>query len=343
MKYLLFITLLLSTVLSGISFADPPATLALQDLIKRPDLWPDTITLQQDLQFNSGAVVHKGDKATVLNFDGTRVVLQVGKILFASKPEDCGLLDAANQAWTALTPAQRAIDPTTLAADPSLWPDKVTVIEDITCNYGKLAPGTEVQLISYSSAGVLIVWPNGTGRLSMNLDGTDLIKRARLRVLMDPDKRPSRLAPVLQSIMVDSDGKPYQDPKLDDKKIFAFYFGAGWCQPCRDFSPALVSYATDAMTKYPQLQVVLMDRDPQVDQMLAYMKDEKMLFPAVPMKTVDQTPFISKYEAQIIPELVIVDRFGKVLADNDDHNGNRGDPADTIKQLDKILAAQQVN
>lgn len=39
-----------------------------------------------------------------------------------------------------------------------------------------------------------------------------------------------------------------------------------------------------------------------------------------------------------IPQLIIVDRFGNILASNDDHPGNRGDPKDTIGALDQLLA-----
>jgi hypothetical protein len=65
-----------------------------------------------------------------------------------------------------------------------------------------------------------------------------------------------------------------------------------------------------------------------------------MPFPGVPPAAVGKSSILMDYLAQMIPQLVIIDRFGRVLACNDDHHGNRGDPKDTIGQLDSLLKAQ---
>ena len=140
--------------------------------------------------------------------------------------------------------------------------------------------------------------------------------------------------------MVDADGHPYRYEHLDDKKFFAFYFGANWCAPCHAFSPDFVKFADEALPKHPELAIVLMSNDPQPGPMLAYMKEEKMPFPAVPQTVLLQSSLLSSYAAQMIPHLIVVDRFGKVLATSDDASGNRSDPKDTIDALTKLLAAQ---
>ncbi len=256
-----------------------------------------------------------------------------------AKPEDCGLLDAANQAWSALTPAQRAIDPDSLAADPSLWPIQVTTTAPISCNFGKLPLGTEVVVLSVTSAGTDIAWPKSANGLNVGFDCTNAIDAARQLALVDPDQRPSRIAAALEGIMVDADGRPYHYDHPGDKKFFAFYFGASWCAPCHAFSPDFVKFLDDALPRHPELAAVLLSNDQQPDQMLAYMKEEKMPFPAVPLSDLNRSRLLSSYAAQMIPQLVIVDRFGKVLASNDDNHGNRGDPKDTIDALGKLLAA----
>lgn len=93
------------------------------------------------------------------------------------------------------------------------------------------------------------------------------------------------------------------------------------------------------MPRPPELAVLLLSNDEQPDQMLAYMKKEKMPFPAVPLKDLNQSSLLSSYAAKMIPHLVIVDRFGRVLASNDDDHGNRVDPKDTIDALSKLLTA----
>jgi nucleoredoxin len=320
--------------------AAAPETFLLPDLVNRPDRWPAAVTFQRDIKFNNGAVVHQGDKLRVVRFDGSRVLLIApGNLRFMATVQDCGLLDAANQAWAALTPAQRAVDPDSLAADRSLWPLRVAATTGINCKFGKLPAGTEVGLLGVSSQGADIAWPNSPDRVTVDFGSTDVMARARQLALIDPNKRASRIAAALQGILVDADGKACHDEHLGDKKIFALYFGASWCAPCRAFSPDFVKFLDDALPRHPELAVVLLSNDQQPDQMLAYMKDEKMPFPAVPLKDWTQSSLLSGYAAEMIPQLVIVDRFGKVLASNDDNHGNRGDPKDTIDALGKLLTA----
>jgi hypothetical protein len=113
MKPITFSVVALAGLLcNALALADapaPPDTLTLQDLVNRPDHWPPSVTLQRDFNFNNGAVARQGDKATIILYNGNQLVLDTGKnIRFAVKPEDCDLLNAANQYWSGLTPAQRA-------------------------------------------------------------------------------------------------------------------------------------------------------------------------------------------------------------------------------------------
>jgi hypothetical protein len=319
--------------------AAPPDVLSLADLANRPDRWPETVTLQKDFTFANGAM-HKGDKVHPARFDGAHLVVATpAGMSFSAEPGDCGLLDAANQAWTALTPAQRAVEPESLAADPSLWPLRVSTTAPISCKFGKLGVGTEVGLRGVSGKGAEIGWPDSPNWVNVDFAGTDLIGRARQLVLVEPAKRPSRIAAALHGVLVDSEGKAYPDDKLADKQIFALYFGANWCAPCHEFSPVLVKFLNDAMPKHPELAAVLLSNDDRPDQMLAYMTSERMPFPAVPLKDLNRSAVLSGFSARTIPHLVIVDRFGRVLASNDDDHGHRTDPEDTLGELTKRLEA----
>jgi thiol-disulfide isomerase/thioredoxin len=342
MKIIGVIGLALLGLISGTCMADaPPDTLTLADLVNHPDRWPATVTIGRDFQFQNGAVVHAGDKAQVKRFDGTHVGLAVGKIQFLANPEDVGFLDAANQAWAALTPVQRAVDATSLQADMTLWPVQVAVTQDITSQFGRLAAGTQVSLLNLSKQGALIAWPNSPNRINLDCNMTDVVNRARQLVPVDPSQRPSRVAAALENIMVDSDGKPYHDANLNDKKYFALYFGAGWCPPCQQFSPALVAYANKTLPQHPELMMVMLSDEHQPADMFPYMKSENMPFPAVPVTQLRQSYILTNFAADtpMIPHVVIVDRFGKVLAANADGQGNLTDATDTLAQLDKLLNA----
>jgi thiol-disulfide isomerase/thioredoxin len=343
MRHFLVIGLLIlglnSIGLAAETPAAPPDTLILKDLVNRPDRWPTTVNIPHDFHFSNGAVVQAGDKARVAHFDGSLVLLiSSNNVRFAAKPDDVGLLDAANQAWSALTPAQRAIDPESLAADQSLWPVQVKVIVDINSSFGKMRAGTAVSVIAVTPKGPKLGWPNTPNQITVPFDTTDIFETARNLALIDPSKRPSRIAAALENIMVDADGKPFHDDHLQDKQIFALYIGAGWCPPCRAFSPDFVAFLNDAMPKHPELAAVFLSEDRQLGDMYAYMKDEKMPNPAVTPDEFKRSALLLSYAAEIIPELVIVDRSGKILACNDDFHGNRADLKDTIAQLGQLLA-----
>jgi nucleoredoxin len=298
----------------------------------------------RDFNFNNGAVAHQGDKATIIVFNGNQLVLDTGKnIRFAVKPEDCDLLNAANQYWGGLTPAQRAVDPNSLVADVSIWPMQVKATNSISCKFGTVQPGTDVAVANITNKGIDIVWPKTNNLITLGFDTTNVFDAARQVVLIDRDKRPSRIAAALEKIaMVDADGRPYHDDHLQDKKYFMLYFGAGWCPPCLDFSPNLVKFANDALPKHPELAIVMFNEDKTPGDMLAYVKKENMAFPTVQQDVWLANATVAHYAGRIMPDVVVIDRFGKILADNDaveDNQGNHGDPMDSINTLTQLLAA----
>lgn len=343
MKRLLFSTLTLIGLFSATHlFADaatpPPATLTLADLANRPDRWPPYVTAQREFDFVNGAIVHQGDKLTVLRFDGSVVGLTFqGKIPFQALATDVGLLDAANQWWATLTPAQRAIDPASIAGDITLWPPTVTLTSNVKCSFGNLPMGTEVGLVEVTPKDIDIAWPNSPNRLRIDAGMTDLVSRSRALLVIDPAKRPSRIAAALADTLVDSTGKPYHDDHLQDKKYFAIYFGGNWCPACHLFTPDFSQFLAQQLPAHPELMAVLISNDQDVNQSLQYIKDGNLPIPVMPMATLDNDHVIAAYQVQIIPHLVLVDRFGNVLANNQDAQGNRADMKDTLAQITAIL------
>eukprot|EP01052_Picozoa_sp_SAG31_P057642 SAG31_NODE_17175_length_677_cov_1.239243_1_plen_95_part_00 len=54
---------------------------------------------------------------------------------------------------------------------------------------------------------------------------------------------PGPLASLREGDLTDRDGQPVTLGSLRQKKVVLLYFGAGWCPPCRAFSPTLSSFA----------------------------------------------------------------------------------------------------
>ena len=325
--------MLTSAALAG----DVPEKLDWQDLVNRPDRWPPSVTLKKDFNFG-GEAAKKGQKVVVLQYAGGEIGVDAGNNLFFEiGPDDSDFLDAANKVWAELTPAQRAVDPQTLAADPSLWPAKVAIVTEMRLDNGKpIKPGSEFDLLSVSPDGAVVWLTDPPTKLTVDLGSIDVIARARELAKTDPEKRPSRIANALRDQMIDSTGKPFKIEKLDDARIFALYYSASWCGPCRQFSPGFIKYINENSAKNPNQVVVMMSNDEKDDALVKYMQEMKMPWPAVPLAKLNKTPALLGYAGTGIPQLVVVDRNGTVLA-NSFENGRNVGPQRAMQTLTKLL------
>lgn len=321
------------------SAATPPQTLTLQDLSNRPDRWPAQVTIQRALNFGASKLA-AGQKVAIVEYNGgSELGVDAGNgQLYGIDVKDCDLLEAANAAWAKLTPEQRALEPKAVIEDASLWPAKVRCTSAFTLNSGKeIPPNQEFELLSIDRGGQVTLWTSeGQAKLSAQVAQTDVVARARELVTIDPAKRPARIANALKGKLVDPTGKRVADGNLEDQKLFALYYGASWCGPCRQFSPSLVKYINSIAVANPKLTVVLMSNDEKDADMLKYMQEEKMPWVAMPMKAMQESPIVYGYLRGSIPQLTIVDRYGKVLADSWSGNQYVG-PKPALVGLEKVI------
>ncbi len=151
-----------------------------------------------------------------------------------------------------------------------------------------------------------------------------------------PDYTPPPFASAFRGL-VDARGQAYTGTAFADAKIYVLYFSASWCPPCRQFSPNLVKFINENAAANPHMAVTMLNDDENRADMLAYMKSENMPFPSMPL-TVLQNSILKKYEGDGIPDLVVVDSNGKVLADSYENNVYVG-PYKTLDDLRKILSS----
>jgi nucleoredoxin len=119
-------------------------------------------------------------------------------------------------------------------------------------------------------------------------------------------------------VVLDSSGKfaPFDASTLNGKKYIALYFSASWCPPCRKFTPTLVDFYKDFKTKHPNFELILVNHDQSADDMLAYMKGDNMIWPAVKYEDIEGLN-LDSYDSQGgIPDLILFDANGKVLSDS---------------------------
>jgi nucleoredoxin len=112
-----------------------------------------------------------------------------------------------------------------------------------------------------------------------------------------------------------TDDKIKKVPKgaLANKKIFAFYYSAHWCPPCRAYTPGLSSEYAQLSAQHPELELIFVSSDRSEKDMEKYMAWGKMGYPAIDFKKVERLDQINRLGARGIPYLVVTDENGKEL------------------------------
>ena len=77
-----------------------------------------------------------------------------------------------------------------------------------------------------------------------------------------------------------------------------------------------MKYVNSVAAANPKFTVVLLSNDEKDAELFKYMKAENMPFGAVPMKSMMDSPLLYCYLRGSIPQLTIVDRYGKVIANS---------------------------
>ena len=121
------------------------------------------------------------------------------------------------------------------------------------------------------------------------------------------------------SLVVQKDGsfQDFHPAALKGVKYWAFYYSASWCGPCRAFTPSLVDFYKQFKPTHPNFELIFVNHDQSEGDMLTYMRDDSMTWPAVRFADIDQAK-ANRYCGRGIPDLVLVDANGKVLSDSFD-------------------------
>jgi nucleoredoxin len=155
------------------------------------------------------------------------------------------------------------------------------------------------------------------------------------------DSTPTPIADLIKGKLVDAKGHLLDDPASDATpiKYYAIYYSAQWCPPCHRFTPLLVSFYNDFKPTHPDFELIFVSEDNNEDSMLAYMKEMSMPWPAIKYRYLKSDknggfkgPGIEQFVGDGIPDLVLVDANGKVLADSFE-NGQYVGPQKVIEAI----------
>jgi thiol-disulfide isomerase/thioredoxin len=127
---------------------------------------------------------------------------------------------------------------------------------------------------------------------------------------------------------------PLKSDEFSKVPYTILYFAAGWCPDCRRFSPALVEAYGRQDKGGKQFEVLLLTRDKTKDDMVRYMHNEKMKWPALAFDKAGAAADLEKYySGHGIPCLTVIDPEGKVvLQSKSDQDAN-----EVLKELQALL------
>ncbi|XP_015704861.1 nucleoredoxin-like protein 2 isoform X3 [Coturnix japonica] len=75
-------------------------------------------------------------------------------------------------------------------------------------------------------------------------------------------------------LLVSKDGHSVDPEEALKNKVVGLYFSAGWCSPCRDFTPVLCDFYTELVEESQSpapFEVVFISSDHSAEEMVGYM------------------------------------------------------------------------
>ena len=322
----------LACLLGSFAFAQD---LTLAELARRPELLPAEATLKQPVKLQGRSAINAGQKLTVVSLRGQSVELETPdhRSTFNVKADDTDVLSAAQDTWKKLTPDQRALTYSTLLQRKDLWTYRVKLTQPQRLSGGDLPAGTAAILVGVEGGDLLLAYEKGNFMFNVAPRDTDLLDSAR-KLLVDRNAFPARVLEDLKGKLIDPlTGSAVTLASGASTKYFAFYRGAGWCGPCRQFSPALVKFYKEMKPKNANFEVFFISGDKTPAEMRNYAKEAGFSWHAVPQARQPEMQIVNRLFTNLIPQLVVTDSAGNVVIDS----AQIGGPQVALKQLDALL------
>lgn len=135
-------------------------------------------------------------------------------------------------------------------------------------------------------------------------------------IAMAGDDAPgSTLRASISTALVRPDGArlvPYRWER--EPEVVALYFGADWCGPCHAFVPTLREVRDALRAAGADTEVVYVSLDTSESEMRRYMRLQSMPWPAIDPRRLRGLPALRALGGLAPPNLVLLDRDGRVLA-----------------------------
>ena len=330
------------------------------ELANRPELWPTQCTVKGTIKFEGGVSIPAGATVDVVDFKGNQADMKTtdSKTYFAAEPDDTDVLDVARAACAKLTPKQRALTYPMLVQRKELWPYRVTITRSFDLAPGKTVRAGDLVLVKDIQPGkVDVVSEKLNARFGVALPATDAMKQAwqfveddsagpRLLAMQklaaeklaaeekakaDAIKAEGRVAVELEGKLINSQtGQPEPlDPKAWPRYI-VFLRGQSTCPITRNFAPTFIKYCNGIKSTHPEVEVVYLTIESLPDT-FKFAKELGFNWRTVSYEDTTM-PCVNPIIDGRIPQLIVMDRDGKVLA-----NGIQSTAPAALQQLDTLL------
>ncbi len=295
------------------------AALTWSDIVRRIETRPPVCTVLREFKFQGGLTIRAGTPVMVLEVQPNELVVSTvdGATNFGVKPQETDIVDIANKLWAQLTPVQRELSYASLLKRPELWPYNLKLVLPFTLDGRKTKVGDPVTFLGVEN-GQLLVRLDGTD-ITFNVapHETNLLSLARTLVA-NGSEAPGRLLQEFSGKTVSPlNGAPSAiNPSSTTAKYIVLYMGAGWCGPCQAFSPALVKALKDKGAKGSDFLPIYVSGDRSPAEAKTYATKIGIDWPTIYFKNRGQLPAFGSLFGDVIPQLVVTDRHGKVLIDS---------------------------
>ena len=146
----------------------------------------------------------------------------------------------------------------------------------------------------------------------------------------------SKIATALTGKLVGVNGRAVRalpSDHLTGTKMYAVYFSASWCGPCRRFTPELVKAYPAIKAAHPEFEVIFVSADEDEIAMKHYMVDDHMPWTALRFSDAETNPTLGRYRQSGIPNLVFIDGDGRILSKSYDDRGQYLGPQKVLSDI----------
>jgi nucleoredoxin len=161
------------------------------------------------------------------------------------------------------------------------------------------------------------------------------------------DRGSSLIPAMVSGHLVSADGTAFEFPASEpllSVQYLAIYYSAQWCPPCHAFTPVLVDWYRKFKPSHPTFELVFVSNDRSKDEMVSYMNEMGMPWPAFAFDELrHEGSGIEKYAGRGIPDLVLINAGGETLSDSFSWTGAYLGPQHVIEDIERLVPAASLS